>query len=79
MIFIFRDVVQKLSDLGSNDHAPISGVQVYRQFYKEEKEKANGVLAICVSRPDAQPYISIASIVHVSLPPAGLFHRYDFE
>ncbi|XXG89366.1 hypothetical protein AAC387_Pa12g1383 [Persea americana] len=40
------------------------GVQVYRQFYTEEKEKTNGVLAIFVSRPDAQPYVSMASIVH---------------
>lgn len=40
------------------------GVQVYRKFYTEEKEKSNGVLAICVLRSEAQPYISMASIIH---------------
>ncbi|XP_058094260.1 uncharacterized protein LOC131240181 isoform X3 [Magnolia sinica] len=40
------------------------GVQIYRKFYTEEKEKSNGVLAICVSRSAVQPYISMANIVH---------------
>ncbi|KAI3994668.1 hypothetical protein MKX01_027558 [Papaver californicum] len=39
------------------------GVQIYRNFYTEEKEKSNGVLAICVSRPKPQPYISLGSII----------------
>ncbi|PIA45110.1 hypothetical protein AQUCO_01700566v1 [Aquilegia coerulea] len=39
------------------------GAQIYRKFYTVEKEKLNGVLAISVSRPDSQPYITIASIV----------------
>ncbi|XP_058094263.1 uncharacterized protein LOC131240181 isoform X6 [Magnolia sinica] len=43
------------------------GVQIYRKFYTEEKEKSNGVLAICVSRSAVQPYISMANIVHVEV------------
>ncbi|KAI6695970.1 hypothetical protein NL676_023680 [Syzygium grande] len=39
------------------------GVQVYRKFYAEEKEKSNGVLAIGVSRSVDQPYISLARII----------------
>ncbi|XP_077225308.1 uncharacterized protein LOC143858542 isoform X2 [Tasmannia lanceolata] len=39
------------------------GVKVYRKFYTEEKEKAHGVVAICVSIVAAQPYISMARIV----------------
>ncbi|XP_030459263.1 uncharacterized protein LOC115679721 isoform X2 [Syzygium oleosum] len=39
------------------------GVQVYRKFYTEEKEKSNGVLAIGVSRLVDQPYISLARII----------------
>ncbi|TXG72785.1 hypothetical protein EZV62_001364 [Acer yangbiense] len=39
------------------------GVQIYRKFYVEEKERSNGVLAICVSKMPAQPYISLASIL----------------
>lgn len=44
----------------------LSGVQVYRKFYAEEKEKSNGVLAIGVSRSVDQPYISLARIISVS-------------
>ncbi|XP_011007395.1 PREDICTED: uncharacterized protein LOC105113079 isoform X2 [Populus euphratica] len=39
------------------------GVQIYRKFYTEEKEMSNGVLAICVSKLAAQPYLSLASIL----------------
>ncbi|CAH9122457.1 unnamed protein product [Cuscuta epithymum] len=39
------------------------GVQVYRNFYSEEKEMSNGVLAICVKKPMWQPYLSMASII----------------
>ncbi|KAI3923095.1 hypothetical protein MKW98_000085 [Papaver atlanticum] len=39
------------------------GVQIYRNFYTEEKEKSNGVLAICVSKPKPQPYISFGTII----------------
>ncbi|KAL8479495.1 hypothetical protein ACS0TY_026407 [Phlomoides rotata] len=39
------------------------GVQVYRNFYSEEKERSNGVLAICVQVPAAQLYLIMASIL----------------
>ncbi|KAJ1424490.1 PUA-like superfamily [Sesbania bispinosa] len=39
------------------------GVKVYRRFYTEEKEQANGVLAIIVSKLAIQPYISLASLL----------------
>lgn len=39
------------------------GVQVYRRFYTEEKEKTNGVIAICVTKPAAQPFLCLARIL----------------
>ncbi|XP_052304184.1 uncharacterized protein LOC18106874 isoform X4 [Populus trichocarpa] len=39
------------------------GVKIYRKLYAEEKEVSNGVLAICVSKLAAQPYLSLASIL----------------
>ncbi|CAK7322659.1 unnamed protein product [Dovyalis caffra] len=39
------------------------GVRVYRKFYTEEKERSNGVLAICVAKSADQPYISLARIL----------------
>ncbi|OMO90288.1 hypothetical protein CCACVL1_07414 [Corchorus capsularis] len=39
------------------------GVQVYRKFYSEEKEMSNGVLAICVVKVAAQPYLSLGRIL----------------
>ncbi|KAH9783454.1 ASCH domain-containing protein [Citrus sinensis] len=39
------------------------GVQVYRRFYTEEKEKTNGVVAICVTKPAAQPFLCLARIL----------------
>lgn len=44
-----------------------SGVQIYRKFYSEEKEKLNGVLAIGVTKPAAQPFISLAGMLSVSM------------
>lgn len=43
-----------------------SGVQIYRKFYSEDKEKSNGVLAICVLVMDCQAYITLANLVSVS-------------
>ncbi|KAH7834114.1 hypothetical protein Vadar_012830 [Vaccinium darrowii] len=39
------------------------GVQIYRKFYSEEKEKLNGVLAIGVTKPAVQPFISLAGVL----------------
>ncbi|XP_057849594.2 uncharacterized protein LOC131060393 isoform X3 [Cryptomeria japonica] len=39
------------------------GVQVYRQFYSEEKEKSGGVLAIAVVRSLPQPYIILSDML----------------
>ncbi|GFY92770.1 RNA-binding ASCH domain protein [Actinidia rufa] len=39
------------------------GVQIYRKFYSEEKERSNGVLAIVVTKPAAQPFISLTSML----------------
>ncbi|KAK8682683.1 hypothetical protein V6N13_055062 [Hibiscus sabdariffa] len=39
------------------------GVQIYRKFYTEEKERSNGALAICVSNLVAQPSILLAGIL----------------
>ncbi|CAI9777052.1 unnamed protein product [Fraxinus pennsylvanica] len=39
------------------------GVQVYRNFYSEEKERLNGVIAICIEKPTSQLYDCMASIL----------------
>uniref|UniRef100_A0A1D1Z4C7 Homeobox protein SIX5 n=1 Tax=Anthurium amnicola TaxID=1678845 RepID=A0A1D1Z4C7_9ARAE len=39
------------------------GVRIYRNFYTEEREKSNGVLAISLSRLDSQPYISMSALL----------------
>uniref|UniRef100_A0A6N2NAI1 ASCH domain-containing protein n=1 Tax=Salix viminalis TaxID=40686 RepID=A0A6N2NAI1_SALVM len=39
------------------------GVEIYRKLYTDEKEMSNGVLAVCVSKLAAQPYLSLASIL----------------
>ncbi|KAJ0093642.1 hypothetical protein Patl1_26488 [Pistacia atlantica] len=39
------------------------GMEIYRKFYVEEKERLNGVLAICVSKMATQPYITLATIL----------------
>ncbi|KAL4632242.1 hypothetical protein ACB092_04G036500 [Castanea dentata] len=41
------------------------GIQIYRNFYTEEKEKTNGVLAIHVLKVDVQPYACLASLLSV--------------
>ncbi|PKA56250.1 hypothetical protein AXF42_Ash011180 [Apostasia shenzhenica] len=39
------------------------GVQIYRKFYTEEKEKSNGVLAIYILKVASQPYISLGNLL----------------
>ncbi|XP_065866808.1 uncharacterized protein [Euphorbia lathyris] len=39
------------------------GVKIYRQFYTEEREMSNGVIAICVSKVSPQPYLHTANIL----------------
>ncbi|XP_049411975.1 uncharacterized protein LOC125874970 isoform X2 [Solanum stenotomum] len=39
------------------------GVQVYRRFYSEEKERSNGVLAISVKKLVSQPSIDLSSML----------------
>ncbi|XP_022857961.1 uncharacterized protein LOC111378916 isoform X1 [Olea europaea var. sylvestris] len=39
------------------------GVQIYRNFYSEEKEKSNGVIAICIEKPTAQLHDCMTSIL----------------
>lgn len=39
------------------------GVVIYRNFYSEEKERSNGVLAICVMKPASQLYNCMAAIL----------------
>ncbi|KAI3700334.1 hypothetical protein L2E82_44960 [Cichorium intybus] len=39
------------------------GVQIYRRFYSEEKEKSNGVLAIFLIKPESQLYDHLAEIL----------------
>ncbi|XP_015077712.1 uncharacterized protein LOC107021543 isoform X2 [Solanum pennellii] len=39
------------------------GVQVYRKFYSEEKERSNGVLAISVKKLVSQPSIDLSSML----------------
>lgn len=39
------------------------GVQIYRNFYSEEKELSNGVIGIHVKKSVAQPYIILSRII----------------
>ncbi|XP_023641656.1 uncharacterized protein LOC17892243 isoform X2 [Capsella rubella] len=39
------------------------GVRVYRNFYSEEKERLNGVVAIRVAKPANQPYEALAGVL----------------
>lgn len=39
------------------------GVQVYRRYYSEDKERSNGVIAICIEKLAAQPYMYLAKLV----------------
>lgn len=57
---IFLDAIVKIVDQG------FSGVQIYRNFYSEEKERSNGVLAICVQIPTSQLRVIMAAILSVS-------------
>ncbi|KAK4370708.1 hypothetical protein RND71_010183 [Anisodus tanguticus] len=43
------------------------GVEVYRKFYSEEKERSNGVLAISVKKLVSQPSICLGSLLSVSM------------
>lgn len=57
----------------------ISGVQVYRKFYSEEKERSNGVLAICVEKPVSQPSICLGSMLSVSMLSALLILKLEVQ
>ncbi|KAL3835078.1 hypothetical protein ACJIZ3_009814 [Penstemon smallii] len=39
------------------------GVQIYRNFYSEEKERSNGVVALCLKSPTSQLYDIMASLL----------------
>ncbi|CAM0874991.1 unnamed protein product [Alopecurus aequalis] len=39
------------------------GVKVYRKFYTEEKENTYGVLAISISKPLRQPYVTMTELL----------------
>ncbi|KAG0490504.1 hypothetical protein HPP92_007367 [Vanilla planifolia] len=39
------------------------GVQIYRKFYTEDREKRNGVLAIHVSQQAFQPYVHLGRLI----------------
>ncbi|XP_050255763.1 uncharacterized protein LOC126701599 isoform X4 [Quercus robur] len=41
------------------------GIQIYRNFYTEEREKTNGVLAIRILKVDVQPYACLATLLSV--------------
>ncbi|CAD6207605.1 unnamed protein product [Miscanthus lutarioriparius] len=41
----------------------VEGVKVYRKFYTEKKENSYGVLAISVSKPTSQPYVTMTDIL----------------
>lgn len=56
-------LIRKLSFINMQ----ISGVQVYRKFYSEEKERSNGVLAISVKKLVSQPSIDLGSMLSVSM------------
>lgn len=57
------------------------GVQIYRRFYTEEKERRNGVLAVDVLRSCPQPYISLSRILSVSIDESDVlfitYHNFD--
>ncbi|XP_022722435.1 uncharacterized protein LOC111279695 isoform X2 [Durio zibethinus] len=56
---------ESLSEVLPGVKSTEEGVQIYRKFYTEEKERSNGVLAICVSNLVAQPSILLASLLSV--------------
>nr|GMD96709.1 uncharacterized protein LOC109179562 [Ipomoea batatas] len=55
--------VESLSKVLPGVKTTDEGVKVLRNLYSEEKEKLNGVLAICVTKPVLQPYLSMASMI----------------
>ncbi|CAO2146241.1 unnamed protein product [Urochloa humidicola] len=61
----FSEMLQaeKISNVLPGISSIQEGVKVYRKFYTEEKENSYGVLAISVSKPSAQPYITMADIL----------------
>jgi len=51
----------------------VAGVKVYRKFYTEAKERANGVLGLHVVRPaQKDPVDLLSDILNVSLLPSSL-------
>ncbi|KAL8170885.1 hypothetical protein V2J09_022689 [Rumex salicifolius] len=54
------------------------GVGVYRNFYTEEKEKINDVIAIAVSKIASQPYTVLANII-ASLSYQGIQSLLGFQ
>ncbi|OIS99098.1 PREDICTED: uncharacterized protein LOC109230788 [Nicotiana attenuata] len=58
---------ENLQDLLPGVDTIEEGVQVYRKFYSKEKERSNGVLAICVQKPVSQPSICLSSVLSVSI------------
>lgn len=54
---------EKISNVLPGISSIVEGVKVYRKFYAEEKENSYGVLAISVSKPTSQPYITMNNIL----------------
>ncbi|KAK8972415.1 hypothetical protein V6N11_018604 [Hibiscus sabdariffa] len=61
--FLFMTVTYLILRFYDPFESTKEGVHIYRKFYTEEKERSNGVLAICVSNLVAQPSILLASIL----------------
>ncbi|CAL4993746.1 unnamed protein product [Urochloa decumbens] len=61
----FSEMLQaeKISNVLPGISSIEEGVKVYRKFYTEEKENSYGVLAFSVSKPSAQPYITMTDIL----------------
>ncbi|XP_009786150.1 uncharacterized protein LOC107774304 isoform X2 [Nicotiana tabacum] len=61
----FREMLEaeSLQELLPGVDTVEEGVQVYRKFYPEEKERSNGVLAICVKKPVSQPSICLGTML----------------
>ncbi|XP_024996370.1 uncharacterized protein LOC112529352 isoform X5 [Cynara cardunculus var. scolymus] len=58
------ETVKEVGDNQNNGHV-ISGTQIYRRFYSEEKERSKGVLAILLTEPALQPYDHLGAILSV--------------
>ncbi|XP_024996369.1 uncharacterized protein LOC112529352 isoform X4 [Cynara cardunculus var. scolymus] len=56
------ETVKEVGDNQNNGHV-ISGTQIYRRFYSEEKERSKGVLAILLTEPALQPYDHLGAIL----------------